>query len=369
MWNWQHPNWSNFEYNIAHITPSDTDFLQASGYFFGVLEHLNEEEQKNIRIEMLTTEALTTASIEGELLNRESVQVSLQRSFGIQGDFRKIPPAEYGISQMMVAVYRQFADPLSHQVLFDWHTLIMGDRTDIQQKGGYRTHTEPMQIVSGRVYDPTVHFEAPPSAQVRQEMEQFIQWFNATAPNGETPLPALIRAGIAHLYFVSIHPFEDGNGRVARALAEKALSQSLKKPALISLSSIIEKERNAYYQALKNSSYDSEITDWLNYFSGVVLNAQNDSKKRIFFILEKTRFYDRFQGKFNQRQEKVIRRIFAEGIAGFTGGLSARNYVSIAKTSPATATRDLQDLVKKGAFIVKGQSRSTRYYLNIKKVL
>ncbi|MDR0779928.1 MAG: Fic family protein, partial [Pseudomonadales bacterium] len=192
-----------------------------------------------------------------------------------------------------------------------------------------------------------------------------IAWFNATAPQGITPLPALTRAGLAHLYFVAIHPFEDGNGRVGRALAEKSLAQTLDRPSLIALAHTIESKRKDYYAALERNNKTMDVTDWLDCFARTVIEAQAATIRRVDFHIAKARFYERLRGQFNDRQAKAIARMFREGIAGFKGGLSAENYISITDTSRATATRDLQDLVERGALNRTGELRYTRYHLNI----
>ena len=265
-------------------------------------------------------------------------------------------------------LYRNYATPLTDETMFAWHRMLMSGDRAIKVIGGYRTHAEPMQVVSGPDYRHAVHFEAPPSERVPDEMKRFVSWFNDTAPGAKTPLPALTRAGIAHLYFVCIHPFEDGNGRIGRALAEKSLAQNLGQPSLIALAYTIERKRKDYYDALERNNKDNEITDWLKYFAGTVLEAQDNTIERVDFYVAKARFYERLRGKLNERQEKVIARMFGEGIDGFKGGLSAENYITIAKTSRATATRDLQDLVEKGALTRTGELRHTRYYLNLSAV-
>jgi Fic family protein len=222
-----------------------------------------------------------------------------------------------------------------------------------------------MQVISGSVYRPKIHFEAPPSETLEDEMKNFIQWFNNSKPNNKRPLKTLNRAGLAHLYFVCIHPFDDGNGRIARALAEKALSQGLGEASLISLSQVIEKHRKQYYAILDASNRDLEVTDWLEYFSKTTLEALELSQKSIEFSLKKGEFYRLYENKLNLRQEKVIHRIFKEGIQGFKGGLSAENYISITKTSRATATRDLQELVEMGVLVKTGNLKGTRYYLSL----
>ena len=180
-------------------------------------------------------------------------------------------------------------------------------------------------------------------------------------------LPALTRAAIGHLYFESIHPFEDGNGRIGRALAEKSLAQNIGQPSLISLAFTIERDRKAYYSELERHQRKLDIAGWIAYFSETILEAQQATIDRIAFFLQKARFYDRFRGRLNERQEKVIARIFREGITGFKGGLSAENYISITATSRATATRDLQQLVEMGALTRTGERRHTRYALQFPK--
>ena len=175
---------------------------------------------------------------------------------------------------------------------------------------------------------------------------------------------ALERAGIAHLYFVLIHPFDDGNGRISRALAEKALSQSLGQPALTSLATTINAERKKYYTALE-AVRSSDITQWLVYFAETVLAAQEHTLQKIDFVIGKTKLYDRVRDRLNERQDKALKRMFQEGLAGFKGGLSADNYMKITGASPATATRDLADLVEKKALYKTGELRHTRYFLNL----
>src|ERR1043166_8348050 len=215
------------------------------------------------------------------------------------------------------------------------------------------------------VHAPKVHFEAPPSSDMKREMDAFVAWVNKTAPDGEQPLPALARAAIAHLYFVSIHPFEDGNGRIGRALSEKSLAQNLGQPTLIALAYTIERERKAYYRALEYNNKQIKIGDWLSYFAKTLIEAQRNTIRRVDFYLAKAKLYEKLRGKLNARPDKVLARMLREGIAGFKGGLSAENYISIAKTSRATATRDLQDLVAMGALTRTGELRHTRYHLNV----
>jgi Fic family protein len=242
--------------------------------------------------------------------------------------------------------------------------LLAGDR-DIKVLGGYRTHADAMQVVSGPVYKRTAHFVAPPSARMANEMKRCIAWFNDTAPGGKQPMPALTRAALAHLYFVSIHPFEDGNGRIGRALAEKALAQNLGQPTLIALAYTIERQRKDYYAALERNNKEVRIDGWMTHFADTILQAQVNTINRVDFYIAKAKFYEKLRDQLNERQAKAIARVFKEGIDGFKGGLSADNYISISKTSRATATRDLQDLVEKGALTRTGELRHTRYFLHL----
>jgi Fic family protein len=364
-WNWQQPDWPNFSYDKAPLDNFEKQLLLGVGVMFGAFKHLKEEDKRQLTIELISNEALKTSEIEGEYLDRDSLQLSIRRQFGLITDNRKISPAEQGIAEMMVNVYQDFNMPLSHAMLFEWHKMLTNGRRDLTDIGRYRTHSEPMQIVSGAIHAPKIHFEAPPSSQMMPEMERFIAWFNATAPNEKTPLPALLRAAIAHLYFVSIHPFEDGNGRIGRAIAEKALAQCLGKPTLIAIAYTIERNKKTYYNALERANKRNEIAAWLIYFAETVINAQSYTSTWIDFLIKKTKLYDRLRGQINPRQEKVLARIFREGPDGFTGGLSAEKYIGITGASRATATRDLQDLVSKGALLRHGERKHTRYLLNL----
>ncbi len=365
MWNWQRPGWPNFLYDSKVLDALEQQFLRQSGEFVGACKHIGSDDQETLKIELISEEAVKTSEIEGEILDRESVQSSLRHHFGLGAEALAVKPAERGIAEMMIDLYRHFATPLADNTMFDWHAkLLAGDR-EIEVVGGYRTHADAMQVVSGPIHKPTVHFEAPPSARVPHEMKRFIAWFNDTSPGGNTPLPALTRASLAHLHFVCIHPFEDGNGRIGRALAEKSLAQNLGQPSLIALAYTIERKRKDYYAALERNNKELEITPWMKYFAGTIVEAQNNTIKRVDFYVAKAKFYEKFRDRLNERQAKVIARMFREGIEGFKGGLSAENYIAISKTSRATATRDLQDLIEKGALTKTGELRHTRYFLRL----
>ncbi len=367
IWNWQQQNWPHFNWDSDALVEAEKQYWLKSGILMGSLRHFNKDEKNLFTVELMTEEAVKTSEIEGEYLNRNSVQSSILRNLGMDTDNRRVKPLERGIADMMTDLHVHAEIQLSHTILFTWHKMITSGRLDLTDIGGYRTHKDPMQVISGRLDKPQVHFEAPPSDRINREMEAFLQWWKNSSRNGPSPLPPLTRSGIAHLYFVCIHPFEDGNGRIGRALAEKSLAENLGQPTLIALSQTIERDRKNYYEALEQNNKSMEITGWLVYFAKTILNAQDYSIKMIDFLIEKTKLYDRLREKINSRQDKALARIFREGLDGFKGGLSAENYISITGTSRATATRDLQELVELKALTKTGELKSTRYHLNINR--
>jgi Fic family protein len=364
-WNWQRPDWPNFTWNPVRLVKAEEMFLVDGGVFVGSVTHLGRDDQDRLTVDAMSVEAVTTSEIEGEFLDRDSVQSSIRRQLGLGADGRRVKPAEERIARMMVDLHRTFAEPLSHDMLFAWHDMLMGGRRDLEEICRYRVHDEPMQVVSGAIAAPEVHFEAPPSADVPKEMTRFIDWFNRTTPGGADQLPALTRAGIAHFYFVCIHPFEDGNGRIGRAIAEKVLAQSLGRPTLTALAATILAKRKAYYDALERSNTETELTEWLAWFAATTIEAQRRTLALVEFLIDKTRLLDRLRGQLNERQQKALLRMLREGPTGFKGGLSAGNYVTITGATTATATRDLADMVAKTALLRTGERRHARYRLDI----
>ena len=363
--NWEQPDWPKFIWNEARLAAAEKEFLLVSGVFIGAIKHLGDEDHNQLTVEAMSIEALTTSEIEGEFLDRASVQSSIERQLGLAADKRKVGPAEQGISEMMVGLYKSFSRPLTDDTLFAWHRMLMGGTLDLKDIGTYRTSDEPMQVISGPVGTPRIHFEAPPSARVPAEMTRFIRWYNQTAPSGPHPLPALTRAGVSHLHFECIHPFEDGNGRIGRALAEKALAQSLGQPSLIALAATILVRRARYYDALEGANKANEITPWLAWFAGTTIEAQRRTLALIEFLIDKNKLFDRVGGQINERQKKALLRMFQEGPEGFKGGMSAGKYSAITGASPATTTRDLADLTGKEALLREGERRHARYKLSV----
>ncbi len=363
-WNWEQPDWPDFSWEPALLKQAEQVFLLGGGLFSGIVKHLAENEREHLKIEAICGEALTTSAIEGEILDRASVQSSIRKQFGLATEKRNIKPSEQGIAEMMIDVYGSFAKPLSAETLFAWHGMLMKGRADLSA-GRYRATDEAMQVISGRLHSPKVHFEAPPSKNVPREMAGFLKWFNRTAPGGREALPALTRAGIAHLYFESIHPFEDGNGRIGRAISEKVLAQAAGQPTLTALAATILTHRPEYYDALGAASKRNDVTRWLAWFAGIAIEAQRRTEARVEFLIDKTHLLDRLRDQLNDRQEKALLRMLQEGPEGFAGGLSAGNYATITGASPATATRDLADLVGKAALVRTGELRHARYSIAI----
>jgi len=364
-WNWQQPDWPIFTWDRARLEIAEQQFLVGGGVLVGTVKHLGSQDQDELTIDAMSSEALTTSEIEGEILDRASVQSSIRKQMGLETDRRRVGPAEQGIAEMMVDLYRSFADPLSEDMLFRWHRMVMAGGRNLKDVGRYRTGAEPMQVVSRAMYESKVHFEVPPSSEVEAEMRRFMAWFKRTGPRGEEPLPALTRAGIAHLYFESIHPFEDGNGRIGRAVAEKSMAESLGRPTLMALAATILAQRKSYYGALEAANKHNEITTWLAWFAGVVIESQHRTIALVEFLIDKAKLLDRLKDHLNERQEKALLRMLHEGPEGFKGCLSAGKYCAITGASPATATRDLVDLVAKGALVRAGERKHARYQLGV----
>ncbi|MEB2783288.1 Fic family protein [Algoriphagus persicinus] len=366
-YNWEQSDWPNFTYEEGKSGKILHDFLMKSGQISGVLTGLSEGNQTELLLDMMGMEAIKTSEIEGEFLSRPDVMSTIKKNLGIHEEQPLLVKDQRakGIAKLMIKVRTDFTQELTEEVLFEWYEILMEGNRYVRT-AQWRADTAPMQVVSGSIGKETIHFEAPPSAEVPAEMGSFISWFNKTAPgNSEEINNPLIRSAITHLYFESIHPFEDGNGRIGRALAEKALHQGLGHAALISLSETIEAKKNEYYDALKNGQSSNEISEWLDYFAETVYHAQLSAEQLINFTLQKVKFFDRFANVLNERQTKATNRMLAEGQAGFEGGMTAKKYIAITKASKATATRDLQGLTELGIFLPQGGGRSVSYELLI----
>ncbi len=361
-WNWQRNDWPKFTWDASRLAEAERQFLLGGGVLLGAAQHLGQDQQDDVRVEVMSGEALTTSEIEGEMLDRVSLQSSIRRRLGLSADNRRAEAREQGVAEMMVNVLQTFAPALTGEMLCSWQAMVTNGRRDLTDIGQYRTPIEPMQIVSARADKHIVYFEAPPSERVPLEMARFLEWFNGA----EKTLPALTRAGIAHLYFESIHPFEDGNGRVGRAVAQKALAQGVGQPIILSLSSVLLARRREYYDALaRTQSGTNDLSEWLTWFAGIGLEAQRRTLSLVEFLIAKARELDRLRGHLNPRQEKALLRMFEAGPSGFQGGMTAKKYVAITSASIATATRDLADLTERGALVAEGTFRDRRYHLSL----
>lgn len=365
-YNWQQGGWPKFEFTSGIIEDIQLKFLLKSGQSSGRFSGIDEEKKDQLLVDILLSEAIKTSEIEGEFLSRLDVVSSLKKNLGIHEEQPRLVKdlRAKGIAKLMVAVRQTWKAPLSEAMLFAWHSMLMEGNRYIQA-GVWRIGTEPMQVVSGTLGKEIVHFEAPPSEQVPEEMNRFVAWFNATNPEGEKAIRnPILRAALVHLYFESIHPFEDGNGRIGRALAEKALHQGVDQPILISLSQVIEDKRQLYYDQLKKAQRSLQVDSWLLYFADVVMKAQEKVEELIEFSLQKTKLFDLFHKELNEREIKALNRMLDEGPGGFEGGMNANKYMSITGASKATATRDLQHLRDLGILLSEGGGRSVRYHVN-----
>ncbi|MGE8427418.1 MAG: Fic family protein [Sphingobacterium sp.] len=363
MYNWQYKEWPNFIYRLEEVQSIAIAFAQEMGALNGLLTGLNSALKQEAFVEVLISEAMKTSEIEGEYMSREDVMSSIKKNLGMQGDVVVRDRRVAGVAELITTIRDSAGIELTVEVIMRWHAILMAGFPRINA-GKWRMGEEPMQIISGSYGKETVHYEAPPSAVVPKEMEQMINWFNSyEVKESEYIIAALVKTAIIHLYFESIHPFEDGNGRIGRALAEYTLSHTLKSPVLLSISKTIEKNKQVYYDNLKIAQASLDITGWISYFTKVIFEAQKETRELIEFTVRKAKFFDRNRDLLNDRQIKVINRMLEQGIEGFIGGMTAKKYISITRTSKATATRDLQRLQELGIVEQLGHGRSVRYEL------
>ncbi|MGZ0707611.1 Fic family protein [Coraliomargarita sp. W4R53] len=360
--NWQFADWPSFRYDLTDLEADLLEYVDRAGLVSGAVQALPEAEQSDTIIEVMIAEALKTSAIEGEVLSRPDVASSIRNGLGLnQPPLPVRDRAAAGVAELMLAVRSEWDSALSEAVLLDWHCKLMqGART--VSVGEWRSHEDAMQVVEVTLGEPKVLFEALPSAVVPLEMRAYVDWFNLSR---ETIRHAPVRAGLAHLYFESVHPFEDGNGRIGRALAEKALFQGAGRPLLMSLSQMIDVDKGSYYEALQQAQRSHDVTEWLRYFVRLLVLALEDAQSRIKFVIGKSRFFDRYGKSLTERQLKVVRRMLDAGRGGFEGGMNASKYKRLTGVSKATATRDLQDLAVQGVFVPVGDGRSRRYDLNL----
>lgn len=364
---WKRPDWPNFTYNTEGVQDALYRYAAEANSLAGRLAGVDEAEKTEALIDLMVTEAIRTSQIEGEQYDREDIRSSIRNQLGFVSTPEPVrDPRANGISALMISARQAFREPLTAKRLFEWHDLVMTDPEMCKRVPVGEWRADEMQIVSGPIGREETHFNAPPPSKIDEEMATFIDWFNETTPGGDNVrLAAPVRSAVAHLYFETIHPFADGNGRIGRALSEMILSQELGSPVLLSLSSVIQSRRKEYYRELNLASYGSmDITRWVEWFVGIVLQAQLDARKMILFVLAKARFWDTHESNLNERQTRVLKRMMQEGPDGFAGGINARKYMAITGCSKATATRDLSQMAELDVLRrLPGKGPSTGYDL------
>lgn len=364
---WENKHWTGFSWDSRELLSVLGTVRQAQGKILARVGLLGVSLTEQAHAEILTEEVMKTSAIEGELLKRDSVRSSVARHLGLsQAGLPKLDRHVDGLVEVLLDATKNYDKPLTAKRLQAWHAALFPTGFSGLSKirvGKWRT--KPMQVLSGPVGKEKVHYQAPPPEDMDREMKTFLVWWEKSHGKME----GFLRAAIAHFWFVTIHPFDDGNGRIARALTDMALAQDEKLPMrFYSLSSQIMEERNDYYDVLERCSKGTnDITAWLLWFLGCSVRAMNKSEVIIRNVLAKAEFWQRFnQTSVNERQRKVINRLLDAGSGEFQGGLTTRKYTSLAKTSRATAFREISDLIAKNMLRQNsgGKGRSVSYDLN-----
>lgn len=370
MWIHKHKNWPNFTWDTEALASKLADIRHRQGRLLGRMEGLGFELKREASLSTLTNDVVKSSAIEGENLNSEEVRSSIARRLGI--DIAGLIPASRGVEgivEMMLDATQQFSKPLTKNRLFDWHAALFPTGRSGMHRitvGGWRTiDAGPMQVVSGPIGKEKVHFEAPSAELLEKEMRVFLKWFG----NGADIDPVL-KAGIAHLWFVTIHPFEDGNGRIARAISDMALARADgTQDRFYSLSSQIEAERKDYYDQLeKQQRATPDITGWQSWFLDCLGRAVTNAETTLGNVLFKAHLWDSINQKpVNERQRLIINRMVEDDFEGF---MNTSKYAKLAKCSNDTALRDIQELKDRGILIQNpGGGRSTSYRLPEQKEL
>jgi len=360
---WQHEQWPELRWDDTALATLLARVSREQGRLLGKMESLGFDLRAEAHLRTLTEDVVKSSEIEGQKLERDQVRSSIARRLGM--DVAGLIPADRdveGVVDMMMDATSRYTKPLTARRLFDWHAALFSTgRSGLRtiKLGGWREDADgPMQVVSGPVGREKVHYEAPPAARVPEEMEKFLSWFKK--PGDIDPL---LVAGLAHLWFVTIHPFDDGNGRIARAIADMALARSDGTgQRFYSMSGQIRHERNEYYNMLERTQKrDTDITAWQTWFLECLLRAIEGAQDTLSAVLAKARFWERFAKQpLNERQIKVLNRL----LDGFEGKLTSSKWAKLTKSSQDTAHRDIMDLVQRGALQKdEGGGRSTSYSL------
>lgn len=359
---WQYPAWPNFTWEAANLLALLSEVRNHEGRIQGMMNGLGFDIRNRTSLDVMAEDVLRSCEIEGVMLNSDMIRSSIARHLGL--DTVGLPyPDHYtdGVVQVMLDAVRNNDKPLSHERLFNWHSAIFPTgRSGIYPitVGAYRTGREPMLIVSGAMGKEKVHYEAPPSEAVPGMMDEFINWFNT-----ETGLDPVLKAAVAHLWFVAIHPFDDGNGRLARTITDMLLAKADGFPLrFYSISAEILRKKKSYYDILeKTTTGPTDITSWLEWFLQTMKTAILQAEQTIQRIVNKTSFWQRHKDvAMNERQVKMINMLWD----GFYGKLTSSKWARITKSSQATALRDITDLINKGVLTASADGgRSTNYLL------
>ena len=361
MYLYNHQNWPIFEWNNEKLLPLLSYVRNRQGKLIGKMGTLGFELRNEANLEILTQEIIKSTEIEGEILDREQVRSSIARRLGLEISGLVYSERNVdGIVDLMVDATRDFDKELNKERLFSWHSALFPTRQSGMYKiitGNWRDDsTGPMQVVSGALGKEKVHYQAPPAVQIENEMRIFLDWFNL-----EKKTDLVLKAAIAHLWFVTIHPFEDGNGRISRALSDMLLARSDEQSfRFYSMSTQIRKERNFYYDILEKTQQSSlDITNWLEWFLNCLLHAIEHSDKLLEKIIYKHSFWIKHSKvNINDRQRKILNMLMDD----FEGVLNTTKWAKIGKCSQDTALRDIQGLIEKGILVKSEQGgRSTNY--------
>ncbi len=364
MWIHEQETWPNFTWEASTLAPLLADIHHRKGRLLGRIESLGFELQRETSVSMLTNDVITSSAIEGKNLNPQEVRSSIARRLGVDiGGYTPASRDVEGIVEVMLDATQHFLTPLTKERLFNWQAaLFPTGRSGMYfiTTGAWRTvDAGPMQVVSGPIGREKVHFEAPNASRLPKEMQAFLAWFDQ-----QNNIDPVIKAGIAHFWFVTIHPFEDGNGRIARAIGDMALTRADGTPnRFYSLSTQIEKKRKDYYDILEKQQRGStEITLWLQWFLHSVGYAISSAETAISGVLFKAELWDKInQNPVNERQRFIINRMLDDNFEGY---MNTSKYAKLAKCSHDTALRDIQDLKERGIFIQNPSGgRSTSYRL------
>ncbi|MDR9861965.1 MULTISPECIES: Fic family protein [Pseudomonas] len=369
-WIWQQPDWPDFNWQAERLTPLLRECVQAQGQLMGMAGSVGNSLSAQTELDALLQNIVTSSAIEGEQLNVGSVRSSLARRLGLERvDDEKVSQRSEGLAQLMLDATRHFNEPLTLERLLEWHEWLFPDpETGFSSRAinvGALRGEEPMQVVSGRIDRPIVHFEAPPRQGLERQLDSFLEWFEAS--QRQAGLDPLLRAGIAHFWFVTLHPFDDGNGRLTRTITDLALAQGEARAIrFYAMSASILDDRGGYYRVLESSQKATlDITQWLTWFLQTLLRSLQQAIARIEGVLGKSRFWQAHrESELSVEQIKVLNRLLDGGERGFEHGISAAQYQSVAKVSKATATRHLAELLDKGCLQrLPGGGRSTRYQI------